>query len=143
MRSLLLMIILGFLAIACASGAPGPPGGIRLEGIEWRALSIAGQPPSPRNVPTLRLTGSTVSGSGGCNRYSGGARFEDGRLVIDGLAMTAMACLDDVANEREQQFITILSSRPLIGTRDGHLVLSAQGGEIVFESPGIYAGPSD
>jgi heat shock protein HslJ len=57
--------------------------------------------------------------------------------------MTAMACLDDVANVREMQFVRILSSRPLIGTRDGRLVLTGDGGEVVLETPGIHAGSSD
>ena len=142
MRRNLFLLVLLLVVTGCASSGSQPPG-IRIEGVEWRAVSIAGMPPSPRQVPVLRVLGSTISGSGGCNHFSGGVRIEDGRLLIDGLAMTAMACLDDVANERERQFIEILGSRPLIGTRDGRLVLTGNAGEIVMESPGIYAGPSD
>ena len=82
----------------------------------WRAVTIAGQPPSARHVPWLTLAGSKISGSGGCNGFSGGA------------------CLDDVANEREMQFVGILNSKPQVGTRDGRLVLTGNGGEIVLES---------
>jgi heat shock protein HslJ len=146
MRNLLSILGIVLVVTGCSSGppgSPGVPGGIRLEGVTWNALTIAGLPPSPDHVPSLAIAGPTISGSGGCNRYSGGARIEGGRLIVDGLAMTAMACLDDVANEREQTFVTILSSRPLISARDGRLVLTGAGGEIVLESPGIFAGPTD
>jgi heat shock protein HslJ len=132
MRSPISIFVLVLLVTACTPGSPGSPDGVRLDGVTWRALTIAGLQPSPDHVPSLTVTGSTVSGSGGCNRFSGSARIEDGRLVVDGLAMTAMACLDDVANEREQTFITILGSKPLIGTRGGHLVLAGDAGEIVL-----------
>jgi heat shock protein HslJ len=149
MRSLLSILGIVLVVTGCSSGSPGSPGspgvpgGIRLEGVTWNALTIAGLPPSADHVPSLAIAGPTISGSGGCNRYSGGARIEGGRLLVDGLAMTAMACLDVVANEREQTFVTILSSRPLISARDGRLVLTGAGGEIVLESPGIFAGPTD
>jgi putative lipoprotein len=143
MRSPLPILVLVLVVTACSTGASGDPGGIRLEGIEWRALTIAGLPPSAKHVPTLTIAGATITGSGGCNRFSGGARIEGGRLIVDGLAMTAMACLDDMANVREMQFVRILSSRPLIGTRDGRLVLTGDGGELVLETPGIHAGSSD
>jgi heat shock protein HslJ len=125
-----IILVVALVVTGCTSGGSSP--GVQVEGVEWRAVTIAGLQPSPRHVPTLRLAGSRVEGSGGCNMYSGGARFDGGRLVIDGLAMTAMACLDDVANERERQFIEILGSRPLIGTRGGQLVLSGTSGEIVL-----------
>jgi heat shock protein HslJ len=143
MRSALPILVLVLVVTACSTGASGDPVGIRLEGIEWRALTIAGLPPSAKHVPTLTIAGSTITGSGGCNRFSGGAQVEDGRLIVNGLAMTAMACLDDVANEREMQFVRILSSRPPIGAREGRLVLAGEGGELVLESPGIPAGSSD
>jgi heat shock protein HslJ len=136
--------ILGLVLIVtgCATAGTSSPG-IRIEGVDWRAVTIAGQQPIPHQAPGLRLVGSTITGSGGCNGFSGNARVENGRLVVDHLAMTAMACLDDRANERERQFIAILSSQPRIGTRDGRLVLAGDGGEIVLEAPGIFVGPTD
>ena len=142
MRTVVSILGLVLVVTGCSSSGTPPPG-IRLDGVEWRAVSVAGLPPSPRHIPLLRLLGSTISGSGGCNRFSGGGRVEDGRLVVDGLAITAMACLDDVANERERQFIAIVTSRPRIGTREGRLVLTGDGGEVVLESTAVDAGPTD
>jgi heat shock protein HslJ len=138
----ILALALVLVVTACSSGASDSPGGIRLEGVTWRTVTISGRPPAPNHVPSLTIVGSTISGSGGCNKFTAHVRVESSRLVVDELAMTAMACLDDVANTLEQQFVTILGSRPLIGARDGHLVLSGAVGEIVLESRGIAAEPT-
>jgi heat shock protein HslJ len=117
--------------VACNSA--GPSGNIALEGTEWRAVSVAGQAPVPRQEPTIAFGAGVVKGSGGCNSYGGNARIDAGRLIVDQVASTLRACLDDRANRMEQTFLAVLGSKPAIGIRDGRLVLQSDAGEIVFE----------
>ena len=133
MRYLVAIVAVLLLVVGCG-GSSAVPSSLQLERVEWRAVSIAGVPPLPKNVPTMTLNNGLISGSAGCNHYSGAARIEAGRLVVDQLAMTAMACLDNRANTLEMQFANILSSKPLIGSRGGMLVLQGKGGEVVFTS---------
>jgi heat shock protein HslJ len=126
------VMVTPLVAVLLACSGVGPVSTPPVLGVEWLAVSVAGVQPPPRHAPTLLLTPDRISGSGGCNNYSGSARIVGGRLLIDQLGMTAMACLEDAANRVEQKFIEILGSRPLVGLREDQLVLSGPAGEIVF-----------
>jgi heat shock protein HslJ len=74
---------------------------------------------------SFRLSFSAVGGGGnaGCNGYAGRWSIQDGRLVFDEFSGTLMGC--DQAHERQDQWmVSILSSRPAIGLKDGSLVLA-------------------
>lgn len=52
----------------------------------------------------------TVSGSGGCNDFSGSYEAGDGDLTIGALAVTGRACLEDGVMEQESQFLAALEA---------------------------------
>ncbi len=100
------VLLLCFVA-ACdeAGGSSGPAGGrapSSLAGAAWVVASVSGQTPIPGGEPTVAFTQTTVSGSAGCNQYSGRYQYDPstGRLAIGDVAMTAMACLEDRRNAR-------------------------------------------
>lgn len=77
--------------------ADGVAPDVALERRTWRlaayrdpATGDAGVPPEVR--ATAVFADSSVSGSGGCNRYHGGAAVDGDRLAIAGVASTMMAC---------------------------------------------------
>ena len=131
-----LVLVLGFAMFAMACAPNGNLEQPRLEGVEWRAVTVAGRVPPAMHVPTLVIAGRRLTGNGGCNHYGANVQVLDGRLVADELGMTAMACLENDANLVEQAFIGILGAKPLIGFRGDRLVLAGPEGEVVFASAG-------
>ena len=133
------VLLLSFVA-ACdeAGGSSGPGGGTfpsSLAGAAWVVASVSGQAPIPGGEPTVAFTQTTVSGSAGCNQYSGRYRYDPstGRLAIGDVAMTAMACLEDRRNAFETLFSNALRQvdRAEVDAA-GRLVLGGPGGVIVL-----------
>jgi len=138
MRSIVLLtlglaLLVAVLSACSSSGASNRPGA-RIDGIDWRAISVGGLVPPPDHAPTMTIAADSIRGSGGCNEYGGKVALDGTRLVATDMQMTLRACLDDSANEVERRFMTILGARPTIGQRDGHLILAGAGGEIELEA---------
>jgi heat shock protein HslJ len=52
----------------------------------------------------------TLSGSSGCNRYSGGYSVDGSKLTVGPLASTQMACASSDLNDQEAQFLAALEA---------------------------------
>jgi heat shock protein HslJ len=121
-----------------AGGSSGPGGGrapTALAGAAWVVASVSGQAPSSGGEPTVAFTATTVSGSAGCNQYSGRYQYDPptGRLAIGDIAMTAMACLDNRRNAFETRFGNALRQVDHAEVdAAGRLVLGGPGGVIVL-----------
>src|SRR5512147_3258249 len=68
-----------------------------LEGTTWRLVSVAHTDGQLHAVPnsveaTATFANGSVSGSGGCNRYTASYTVDDGKLTIGLAASTMMAC---------------------------------------------------
>lgn len=94
-----------------------------LDGSEWRIASIGGVPVTLPRPATIAFTDDRVSGSTGCNRFTGGYRIQAGRLATPRLAMTRMACAGE-AGEVEAA-VTSLLNDPMVAypMRDGSIRL--------------------
>lgn len=70
-------------------------------------------------LPTLQFNfeANTISGTGGCNRYSGPYTYTEGIFAAPNLAVTKMLCVE---NNNEGQFLLLLS--------EGDKVLSLENG---------------
>lgn len=66
-----------------------------------------------------------VSANAGCNYLSGSGRLESGRLLIDGLAMTEMACPGGLM-EQEAWVAEFLTSRPALRLDGDELMLTGE-----------------
>jgi heat shock protein HslJ len=91
---------------AAAEGAAVP-----LEKTDWRLVRLGGAAVTaadPQRAPNLVLdaTSHRVSGSGGCNRLSGGYELEGEHLKFSRMASTMMACPSGM--ETEQRFLAAL-----------------------------------
>lgn len=69
----------------------------------WRLVTM-GDPSSPGVVPqatalTADFAEDRVTGSGGCNRFMGGYKTQDGQLSIGPLASTFKACEPTIMNQ--------------------------------------------
>ena len=79
--------------------AQSPPkvGNTTLVGPYWRAIEIAGKPvpaQDPKREPHLVFqAGGRVSGSDGCNRFTGSYELKGDAITFGQLASTQMACV--------------------------------------------------
>ncbi len=78
---------------------------------------------------TAIFTADQVSGSAGCNEYSGGYTLDGTTLKIGPLASTMRACSDEAVNEQEQQFLAALQNSTTFSQSGNILTLKAEGGE--------------
>lgn len=136
--SLVLLVAVGVLmASACSSqGDDNANGG--LVNTSWTVASIDGVPMTARPTMTFAEDG-TISGSGGCNQYSGEFRTDGGAISIGELASTLMGCEGD-RGPQETVFLNALKGATTWRLADdGNLVLSGAG-EIVA-GQGVAEGP--
>ena len=119
---------------ACSSSTAGSGG--TLEGVTWALTSfvVNGEKQAvPEGVTvdaTFQAADSTVSGSGGCNRYFGQVTEKSpGAIAIGPLAGTRMAC-HDPAMELETRFYAAMSRATRYSFVGGRLVLSSIDGGV-------------
>jgi heat shock protein HslJ len=78
---------------------------------------------------TAVFTPDQVSGSAGCNDYSGGYTIDGTTIKIGPLASTMKACADEAVNAQEQQFLAALQAATTFDQTGNILTLKAEGGE--------------
>jgi heat shock protein HslJ len=130
--------LLGVILLACsASGGQSPaPSPLDIQGIEWRAVSVAGRAPVATHIPTIKLDGTRAGGNAGCNSYGADVTITGTTIKVSQLMQTEMACVDATAMDIEGAFVAALAAATTIEIRDGKLVISGPGGELVFEPGG-------
>jgi heat shock protein HslJ len=132
------------LLAACAE-APAPPSDAHagLMDTAWTVATIDGTAVVPDAKPTIAFAANgAVSGSAGCNQYSGPYRVEGDRISIGDIASTLMLC-DGDRGAQEAAFLGALrGAQAWRVTPEGDLELSGSG--TIVASPGIAeAPPSD
>ena len=123
-----------------APAAAAPAGDSALLGTLWVLTSIKGKP-APVNVTPraahLQLDGNQqqASGSGGCNRYSGGYTLSGNKLRFGALAATKMACLN-ASGGLEPTYFKALSETRRWRIHGSELELIDGGGQTVLRFRG-------
>jgi heat shock protein HslJ len=130
----------GSLTITTSSGETlvyGAPAG--LSG-SWALSAIDGSPIPGGVVATADFADGTVSGSGGCNRYSAPYTVDGGKLTVGPVMATRRAC-SDAAMTVENEFLARLGTAASWEMNAGQLVISAAtpGQDLTFTSG---SGPS-
>lgn len=121
----LVLVAASFVA-ACGSSSDNANGG--LGGTSWTVMTIDGAPAAPNARPTMvfEFDGS-LSGSGGCNQYTGSFRTDADRITVRDLASTRMAC-EAVLMAQEQAFSAALGGATTWQlTEQGDLELDGSG----------------
>lgn len=108
----------------------------RLEGVEWEVTGFnngrqAVVSPKLGSSVTLKFEDGTVSGSAGCNRFTGDYEASGESLSIKPLATTRMAC-DAELMEQEQRFLAALQSATTWSVFRGMLDVHRTDGERVL-----------
>jgi len=78
---------------------------------------------------TAIFTADQVSGSAGCNTYSGGYTIDGTTVKIGPLASTQKACADQAVSDQEQQFLAALQASTTYSQSGNTLTLKVAGGE--------------
>ena len=132
--------LLGVILIACSSagsaGGSAGPSPLHIQGIEWRAVSVAGRAPVATHIPTIKIDGARAAGNAGCNSYGADVTITGTTIKVSQLMQTEMACADATAMDIEGVFVAALAAATTIETRDGKLVIGGPQGELLFESGG-------
>ncbi|MBR2174054.1 META domain-containing protein [Sphingopyxis sp.] len=98
-----------------------------LAGSNWAFVSIGGVSVAADRPTSLQFDGNRLSGSAGCNRFSGGYAVDGGTLKAGPLMATEMAC---PGMELEQSFFKLMASPVSLTFADnGTLILTGSDGQ--------------
>ncbi len=105
-----------------------------LENTYWKLMQLADAPVTVvpgQQEPHLIFNSQTgkVAGSGGCNRLTGAYQASAGRLSLDGMAGTMMACTEGM--ETERAFLKTLGEVSGWRIAGQQLELTDEGGAVV------------
>ncbi len=122
----LLALVVGLAVAACGSEAPPT-----LDGTSWTLVSLNGQEPLAEAPITIEFAGEQVSGSAGCNQYSGGYTAEGSELSFGALATTRMACPEPIMAQ-EAAYLAALEGSASYALEDGRLVIESGDGTLAY-----------
>ena len=128
------VVDMGIIPLVRVTGA-APPGRVSdsLDGTRWTVVTIAGRSVNEDSRAELIFgRDGRVSGNASCNSFTGGYSLSDGELTVGQLAVTMMACPDQLS-ELERNFLSILTgtSRFSINAEGLMLITSDDGDSIV------------
>jgi len=92
---------------------------------KWRLVNMTeGDSPMPMVLPrspevTAEFAGDRLSGSGGCNRFSGGFEASDASLAIGPLASTFKACEEAIMQQEVKYLQALQEAQRYEVDRDG------------------------
>jgi heat shock protein HslJ len=129
---LTLLSIMVLLLVGAGSAAAGPDAA--LTGAYWRALAIDGKPavplPKKREAHIMFIAeGNRMSGSTGCNRFTGTFTQSGDSLHFSPLAVTKMAC-PPALDTQERAFLAALQATAAMHLAGNTLELKDASGKV-------------
>jgi len=122
------IFLVGALLVLTAC-SPSPQ---ELEG-SWTLVQLNGEPILPDVVVLLTIEEGAISGSSGCNTYSGGTILPGGKVELNELSMTLVACLDQAVNDQETNYFIALNRVDRWKISSDDLTLSGSGVTLQYE----------
>ena len=99
-----------------------------LAGSNWTFVSIGGTPVATDRPTALQFDGARLSGSAGCNRFSGGYSVDGTTLKAGPLMATEMACPGAGMTQEAAFFKLMAAPVSLTFAGDGALILTGSDG---------------
>lgn len=121
-------IVIGALALAVSAPVLAEDDDDGPLAASWTATELDGK---PVDGLTFDYTTDKVSGTGGCNRFSGPISIEDDAIQIGPLASTKMMC--EGKSEIETQYFTALESARSFAVEGDSLTLRAEDGHVLLK----------
>jgi putative lipoprotein len=123
-----LLGVLGVLVIVFSPISMAAVNPIDLAGTEW---GLAGDVGKAARFIQFRADGR-VTGSSGCNRFTGKCAQDGGTLTMGPLATTRMACPPEIM-QREQEFLALLGKIRHVDRTNRRLILKDVDGNVLME----------
>lgn len=121
--------LIAVLALAGCQSVPPVGSGNPLIGTAWLAWDINGHGPGDKTYATLVFNPGRISGSGGCNRFSGVLEVKADAWQASDIALTRMECAPELMKE-EASFIAALEAARSHRVDGGVLTLLDQSGAV-------------
>jgi heat shock protein HslJ len=142
----LVLIAVGLIVVACAPNANDSPsadvGNGGLVNTSWTVTSVADVPTLGATRPTMTFAADgTVSGSAGCNQYSGTFRTDGSSIRITDVASTMMMCAGEGAQVEGLFLKGLDGAATWRKTEAGELQID--GAFAIVAGPGVAEGPRD
>jgi heat shock protein HslJ len=138
---LAVIALVGGLVGACQPGDDNANGGLAFT--SWVVTSIAAQPTIPGARPTMDFAPEgTVTGTDGCNQYSGTFHTDGDSIEVSQLATTLIGCEPRLAAQGQAFGAALSGATNWRLTETGALELHGQG-DIVAEPPGVAPPPAE
>ncbi len=100
-----------------------------LAGSNWTFVSIGGVTVAKDSPTAVQFDGNRISGSAGCNRFSGGYSADGGTLTAGPLMATEMACPGAGSTQENAFFKLMAAPVSLTFADDGTLILTGSEGQ--------------
>jgi putative lipoprotein len=119
------------------SPTPAPPASVaptlaQLGGAPWLVRELDGKPVAQGTVSSVQFSADgRVSGSGGCNNFTGAAQLKDGGMTLGPLASTRKLCVG-AEQQQEDAFFAGLAKVRSAQIVNGLLVMSDVAGKPVL-----------
>jgi heat shock protein HslJ len=132
------VVVTVLLSTACTTrDAVTPPDASSLAGPTWRLVSLDGNAVlAGTRVTAVFREDNRVSGSAGCNGYSGLATVKGEQLRVGALASTRMYCAPDAVMAQEGSYLATLEKATEYRVVGGRLQLGSAPGAVslVYEA---------
>lgn len=120
------------LAAGCSTtgaGSDAAQSGAALTGTAWQLADLGGQPAGKQSL-TFDASKGMVSGSGGCNNFSGAYQWSGKSLKMGPLASTRRACAEESASGQETAYLQALDATRTWKVEGKTLILSGDSGQL-------------
>ena len=99
-----------------------------LAGATWRLDDLAGRGVIDNSHVTIEfLPDGNVTGSGGCNRYSGSATLKGPQITFTPLASTMMACAPELMDQEMRFYAALGKASTVSFDKTGALLIQVNG----------------
>jgi len=124
----LCLVMLAACGRGAAPGGPGPGASGDLDGRTFLSTEVTEngsvKPLVAGTRISIRFEAGRVSANAGCNHLGGPYSINSGKLVVNDLAMTDMACMPAARMDQDTWLAAMLTGRPTIDLAGDSLVLA-------------------
>ena len=136
-KHIVLVALAGAIALSLAACSRAGPGtGDPLDGTSWTLAAYRKTRPLPETTITATFEDGQISGTAGCNSYSGSYQVSRGAIAVGRIAITEMACLEpEGIMEQETLFTEFLRDAQTFRLINGQLEILRSDGEALTFAP--------
>ncbi|MCR6644252.1 MAG: META domain-containing protein [Terricaulis sp.] len=128
-------LLIAAAALALAACAPEAAAPSQLDGA-WEVQQIAGADLNAQARIHFTIAGDEISGSTGCNTFTGAITQFENTVTISNVAATERACLEEAGNVNEQRFLGVLPAVTRFARNGARLELLSNSEELLLARAG-------